>query len=108
MAESNVMLARKAHEVILSVENVIGSDDKTLLISLRSVVTGKIEPVLLIEGSQEELVELDLRLRKRLGLLDSPAPDTKEQKKALREELKAAKAEIERLSEMLLKGETYP
>lgn len=67
MAESNVILAHKAHEVVVNVEKVLGEENLlTLAIFTRNVVTGKMQPVIVIEGELEELDSFHRRISRAI------------------------------------------
>lgn len=59
------LFAYKAHEIIISTETI---DDKELVLAIhvRDVVTGKIKPIILIEGELEQLSNLTKRISKSI------------------------------------------
>ena len=64
---SNVMLAYKPYEVVVNTEKVLGDNElMTLAIYTRDVVTGRMRPVIVIEGELEELDSFARRVTKSI------------------------------------------
>ena len=59
------MISHRAHEVMLNTEKTNG-EDLILSIHTKNVVTGRLEPKLLIEGDLEELSSLVKRIQRSL------------------------------------------
>lgn len=62
------MLANKVHEVTINVEKVLDNEELfTLAIYTRCVVTGRMKPVIVIEGELEELDSFSDRIQRAIN-----------------------------------------